>query len=519
MARHIQLVVGLAAMMLDFVAIFCFVRWFSQTDWLFGHTKEPPAYIIMALRTATSGVVATIAWFTMALFRKFASSTTSQPDRDRFGRLQGIMLGVFLLPTCLIVLYALAALPSATETQRTKRLQNTGLGQGDAMTVSELIQVLEQDKSLYHRLLAVESLERMGPAAEDSVPALITALDDPGVFGRFAVPNALAQIGPAAVPSLTKAVRENAGSRVRGGAATALGLIGPTAKEAVPALQEALHDVNDDIRLAAAQALERIGPTAKAAETALSDREGGDDQVMVLAEIVAGSDGRLSGKAARQLGRIGPAAKKAIPALRVALMNSNAGVRLDAAYSLWLIEHNAEEVVPVLAALLEVPAQFSYDTNVPATAAYYLSNIGPEAEAAVPALTKALQHAHGSVRETSTQALGSIGPAAKSAVPVLIETIKLSDPNSATKTPTLPNGPVPEGDTQDKVTGYALKSLARIDTEAARAIIEEFPHALEALKQCDYDAANMPIDRFLEKYHLEALRRIDSKSKAVPDSR
>ena len=39
MASRFQLVIGLAAMMLDIVAIVYFIRWFSETDWLMGHTK------------------------------------------------------------------------------------------------------------------------------------------------------------------------------------------------------------------------------------------------------------------------------------------------------------------------------------------------------------------------------------------------------------------------------------------------------------------------------------------------
>lgn len=435
MARRIQLVIGRAAMMFDVVAIASFMLWLSKTDWLMGHTKGPPAYIFTALGTAAIGVIATIACFAMALYGKLASSRSTTLQSHL---LLGITLGVLLLPACLIVLIAGSELPKAIESQRTRHLENLliEVDPGDAKSVPALIRVLEQDKNHYHRSLAVQALERMGPAAKDAVPTLINALDG----GDISVAIALARIGPAAVPALAKAVRENPGSPVRSGAASALRFMGPSANEAGPALQEALHDGNQDVRLAVAESLWSV------------TREGDDDLVMVLTEIVTGSDGKLSGQAARCLGAIGPAAKKATPALRVALRDSNAGVRCDAAFSLWRIEQDAEEVVPVLAELLEVPVQYPYLYNVPSTAALHLSHIGPGAEAAVPALTKALQQADGSVREPAAQALGSIGPAAKSAVPALIEAIKLSGPRST------------------KETGILVDALKSIDPEAASAL-------------------------------------------------
>ena len=96
---------------------------------------------------------------------------------------------------------------------------------------------------------------------------------------------------------------------VREEAASALGAIGPSATNAVPALIEALDDKKPRVQWAAAAALGNIGPDAKAAVPALIkrvERRGVADEVEVTA-----------------LGKIGFAARTAIPAI-VAQMNNTA---------------------------------------------------------------------------------------------------------------------------------------------------------------------------------------------------
>src|SRR5205085_4604058 len=86
----------------------------------------------------------------------------------------------------------------------------------------------------------------------------------------------------------------------RQAAATALGQIGPAAREAVPALTPLLRDPDGDVRSAAFQALGRIGPAAAAAVPAL---------------VEALADPARRGPAAEALAAIGPAA---VPELRKA---------------------------------------------------------------------------------------------------------------------------------------------------------------------------------------------------------
>ena len=382
MISRIQLVMGLAATTIEMVAIVVFLRWFSETDWLMGHTKGAPTDIFTAFAAAAMGMIATVVWFAMSVYLRLASSksNTSLANHHGFRRLLGVTVALLAIPSGLILMVAGSEIPMAIEMQKTERLERTAHGPGDTSTVTELVDVLKQDRSPYRRGLAVDALERMGPGAKDAVPALIEALHDPGVFGRFTVPMALAKIGSVAVPEIERAMNEHGSARVRRGCAKALGMMGPAAGEAADALQKALHDPDADVRMAAAESLGRIG------------HENAADRVPVLEKAVSDSDESLKGRAIRELGQIGPSAKKATPTLRAALHDSEPGIRLDAANSLWLIDRDAEEVVPVLAKLLEVPTEYRYRVNVPATAAYYLGKMGLAAEAAVPELTNALEH-------------------------------------------------------------------------------------------------------------------------------
>jgi len=123
-------------------------------------------------------------------------------------------------------------------------------------------------------------LGRLGPAAAEAVPALVAALKDPGKNFRWHVTGALVEIGPVAVPALVAAPKDpddnirwpkiwqgavpalatanEDDDTVRQHFVFALGMIGPSAAEAVPALVAALKDPNKPVRRGAADALANI---------------------------------------------------------------------------------------------------------------------------------------------------------------------------------------------------------------------------------------------------------------------
>ena len=155
--------------------------------------------------------------------------------------------------------------------------------------------------------------------------------------------------------------------------------------------------------------------------------------------------------AVEALGRIGPAAREASPALMRMLGEEKWGrSRVAVAEALWKITRDADSVLPTLVRLLE-----SKDGTIPeGTIAGLLIAIGPEARAAVPALEGYVDHWKTAANPYLVEALwrltgeaervvprmipliqrapgvrkirlmGEIGPAAKSAVPALQEALR-----------------------------------------------------------------------------------------------
>src|SRR5262249_33079317 len=131
------------------------------------------------------------------------------------------------------------------------------------------------------------------------IPALIAALDDePDVSANASV--ALSQIGPAAVQPLIRALAGTS-DRTTVGAARALGGIGVESKPAIPDLVKALTTTKADVRIAVVEALGHIPDSASV--KALKD------------QVLTDPDFGVRRSAAASLGRLGPEAKTAVPAL------------------------------------------------------------------------------------------------------------------------------------------------------------------------------------------------------------
>ena len=154
-----------------------------------------------------------------------------------------------------------------------------------------LIAALKNDKDKFVRRFSAQALGEIGAEPKNAVPALKAVLKDDHKELVEAAITSLGKLGPTAVPPLIDALkRKDAPSKpekpakkgpgttdhtafVRGKAALALGEIGADAKDAVPALVDALKDVN--IRTEAASALGSIGPAAKDAVKPLREAVGG----------------------------------------------------------------------------------------------------------------------------------------------------------------------------------------------------------------------------------------------------
>lgn len=103
---------------------------------------------------------------------------------------------------------------------------------------------------------AAHALVRMGSSALPSLTAALTDRSVPEGTRGFAV-WAAGEIGPSAIPLLMEALTDTyAGARVL--AASALGKMGESAREAIPALEKAEADPNRFVREHATEALKRV---------------------------------------------------------------------------------------------------------------------------------------------------------------------------------------------------------------------------------------------------------------------
>jgi HEAT repeat protein len=157
------------------------------------------------------------------------------------------------------------------------------------------------------RATAAYLLGQLGRAAAPAADDLTKALDDPDALVRVRSIRALSQIGEPALPYLIPAL-ENPAPLARSGAAKAIGGIKTRPRSAVPALLRALSDPQLSVREAAFQSLAQIGDPAQ--------RSFGPANVVHLVEALTNSPSSSARKfSVRTLGKIGPHASPAIPAL------------------------------------------------------------------------------------------------------------------------------------------------------------------------------------------------------------
>jgi HEAT repeat protein len=302
---------------------------------------------------------------------------------------------------------------------------------------------------------AAAALGNLGPHAVAAVPALVKALqdDDATVYSKAIF--ALARAGKPAVPALIEALKSE-NSQVREGAAEVLGEIGKDAKTAVPQLKDLLKDNAPHVRVQAAMALYRAEYRPAA-------------MIALLAGAAKQNDtGRLG--AIRSLGKIGPAAKRAVPVLAEALKNKSISVRDFAARALEHIGPGAEKAVPALTVALKDP-----EALVRMTSVWALDAIGPGAKAAVPALKELTRDKDLAFRMRATQALWSVERQPDLPLRIYQEALRSKDPQER---------------------GFAAIGLGRMGSHAAK----EVPTLKRFLQ-----------DKDVRLHAAEALWRIESK--------
>ncbi len=186
------------------------------------------------------------------------------------------------------------------------------------------------------------------------------------------------------------------------GAAYELGAHGAAA---VPALLAALREEAEAAPRNAAYAFNRIGAPA----------------VPALLEAARDGDPRVRARALDILGDMGLAAAPAVPALVEHLADEVDDPRRRAAEALGTAGQASTEIAGALGAVLQNDAS----GEVRRTAALSLARLGPNAAAAIPALTRAMSDENHYVRGYSVYALGRIGtPEATRAVVNHLQTMR-----------------------------------------------------------------------------------------------
>jgi HEAT repeat protein len=177
----------------------------------------------------------------------------------------------------------------------------------------------------------------------------------------------------------------------------------------VPFLVKTLqdHTLLSDHREAAARVLAKIGPDAKDAIPALID---------------ALKAARLSSERLAMIGaltNIGPAAPEEVVPVLAATVRAGPfhDERMAALGGLKVLKPEAKEVVPALAEALQT-VRFSAERQAIID---YLATFGPDASAAVPALVGTLRSGLMEDRVAAARCLGGMGPAAEDAVPALVQ--------------------------------------------------------------------------------------------------
>ncbi len=255
-------------------------------------------------------------------------------------------------------------------------------------TVSHLVARL-QDKDPFVRAAAARALVALPPNPSITGPIFEKALADADETTTHYMLDALAGLGPQAVPKLIKALDYTA---LRPQVIQILGQIGPAAADATESLAKLVGDADPNTAIEAAHALAKIGPGAKAA-------------VPQLIAAVKDPEHRASHAAIYALGRIGAPAAAAEPVLLETIKSADDSLSLESAWALVRIrgEETADAVMPDLLAGLA-----SEQPESRATAAEVLGELGPAAKSAVPQLEAAAKDPDVRVRAMADKALKSI---------------------------------------------------------------------------------------------------------------
>ncbi len=353
------------------------------------------------------------------------------------------------------------------------------------------------------RISAALDLGRFGSGApEVAVPALIGGLKDPDADVRGAAAEALGRMvsdpiaALAAAKALSNSLRDGE-PVVRIASASALGTLASAKRSAgrppldpglaLAALAGLLGDRDAGVRSAALRALDLVGPEAgvappatlvaalddpsadnrAAAATAITSfKHGLDSLIPLILRSMEHEEPRRRAEYRRALERVNSPAITAaiIPALTQALERPDPDVRYGAVSLLVVLGPDAEAAIPAL--IRTLTDSIDSDAAEPSgedparTAAWALGEVAPStdrADEAIAALTSVLPRAGPARRNAVAYALGQFSRSAAVAIPALIDVLRQTQATDAS---------VADGDS----AAFALGQIAPGTASADEAI-------------------------------------------------
>jgi HEAT repeat protein len=267
-------------------------------------------------------------------------------------------------------------------------------------TTEKLIARLK-DKDEFVRVGAARALASLPPAPEVTAPIWEKAMKDADETTVRHAMDAMAALGPAAVPRLVAALKYE---KFRLNVIYALGRIGPDAAPAVGELSKLIDDKNSRVANEAIIALGDIGPAAKDAVPALARLlDQPDDKDMNFTAI------------AFALGKIKAEPSVAEPVLVKKLEGKNGSLKIVSGWALAQIAPSSADIaakaVPVLAAGLAMA-----DKEDRLLAADALGDFGHLCKTAVESLKTAASDEDKDIQEAALKALKAADPAAAALV-------------------------------------------------------------------------------------------------------
>lgn len=237
---------------------------------------------------------------------------------------------------------------------------------------------------------------------------------------------------------------------------------------------------------------------------------GASGEVLNLVKQLENPEPLKRKSAVSRLGRMGQAAKPAVPACSVMLQDANPTVRVQAALALWRIEKQASQSVPALTASLR-----DEDPGIRSLAAAALGEIGPAAKASLPSLEQSLSDEDARIRIYVAEACCKIEKGHPSALKALVDS--LGDGDSVVRELAIYalGNIAPESQlVVVSLTNCMADSESRVRAAAAFALGEIGPAAVESAPQLK--KAQLDSHQEVRSAAQMALRRIDAKVVTAP---